>query len=279
MAKTTSIIGILSLLGAIGTSQAACSRDSLKSAADTFFSTAISKAGHTGVKLASDVRIVQNNQQVKSLAETVHSNITEFGKPFRIVVLDEQTCNVATMAVTKQANVLALVSLRAKVAEGSGEVKEIEIVNAGPGSSSLFRPAALPDKPGPAWNAPLHSGSGAAPTHEKVAAILDTYPHGIQVGDGSKVATAQNCQRTENGVHMPFACNALFDKLKFPVTNRGYFVDMQTGITLAKFYFNQKGTGLWIHEYMKVTNNVIQEIYAVMINAKAPFTDITGKGR
>jgi hypothetical protein len=69
----------------------------------------------------------------------------------------------------------------------------------------------------------------------------------------------------ENGMKMPFKCNQAFEALGFPVTNRAFFVDTKTGVSLAKFYFDQKAMALWLHEYMKITDGKITEIQAVYI--------------
>jgi hypothetical protein len=274
MAKRIFLLGILSFLNHISTSQCACDRDKLQATADAFLSSA-GNSSTSGVKLAANVKIAQNNRLAKSLQDTVYSDISNLAKPFRITALDTTTCNFATMVVPNTGKTgLSLASFRAKVSEGTGEVTEIEIIHAIKNSTSMFNPKALPENPSALWSVPLHSGTGAAPSRDKLVEILETYPNGIQNKNGSNVQTAKSCKRIENGVSIRPACNEMFERLGQPVTNRAYYVDTYTGVSLARFSFARNVNGLWIHEYMKISDEKITEIQAVFIGWPGPFEDV-----
>jgi len=162
-----------------------------------------------------------------------------------------------------------LISFRAQIAENSGDITEIEIVNIGTGkggsSSTIMQTAALPQKAGPWWSEPLQKTPGHIPSRDELVQILGTYPEGIHQHNGSVVKSAESCQRIENGRRMPFSCNAKYEGLTQNVTNRAWFVDSETGIALGKFFFERDFSPFWIHEYFKVTDGLIQEIYAAIL--------------
>ena len=162
-----------------------------------------------------------------------------------------------------------LISFRAQIAESSGEITEIEIMNVGTGkggnSGTIMQTAAIPQDAGPLWSEPLQKTSGPAPSRDELVQILETYPEGIHRHIGSGVKSAESCRRIENGRRMPFACNAKFEMLTQNVTNRAWFVDTGTGIALGKFFFEREFSPFWIHEFFKVTDGLIQEIYAAII--------------
>lgn len=88
----------------------------------------------------------------------------------------------------------------------------------------------------------MSKGSGAAPSRDKLVAILDTYPAGIQARSAKNVQTLKGCMRIENDM-LNVPCAVAYEALKFPVTNRGFFPDTKTGFSLTKFYFNQEKKG------------------------------------
>jgi hypothetical protein len=162
-----------------------------------------------------------------------------------------------------------LISFRAQIAENSGEMTEIEIVNIGTGkggsSGTIMQTGAMPQEAGPLWSEPLHKTLGSITTRDQLVQILDTYPEGIHRHNGSGVKSAESCKRIENGRRMPFACNAKYEMLTQNVTNRAWVVDTETGISLGKFFFEREFSPFWIHEYFKITDGLIQEIYAAIL--------------
>jgi hypothetical protein len=140
-----------------------------------------------------------------------------------------------------------------------GPVEEVEIVDVG-----LSLPSLLPE------TAPTKFTVAEKTTREDLLKIIESYPAGIQAGSNTGVRTSPNCTRAENGFPMPIACNGLFEIFGFPVTSRRYVVDREMGVVQAAFYFNQRKKGgsgmfsLWMHEYFKVENGLITQIYAVM---------------
>lgn len=267
---TLIILPILAILTT--TSSAVCTRPILQQTLDTFFSSAGGTSNASSIVLSTDVKIAQNGIPATSLAETAHANITGFAKPFRITVLDESACNVASMVVVKMGSSPdpVLTSVRLQIADGDGlAVQEVEILNP---AGTINLPSQIPDSPGEIWARPLEGDQ----TKDELVAILDTYPSGIQAADGSGVRTAEDCGRIENGMRMPFRCNEAFQGLGFNVTNRDFYVDTKTGVSLAKFLFDRQRNPLWLHEYMKITNGEIREIYAVMMVPHGPerFVDL-----
>jgi hypothetical protein len=102
-------------------SDANCELAKLKAAVDFFLSAA---GPNTDIpdctfKLTNNATITQDNVQYSSLDETVHSNITGFLVPFRLQIIDTETCNVATLTVPIQGlglnSVNAITSLRIKI--------------------------------------------------------------------------------------------------------------------------------------------------------------------
>jgi hypothetical protein len=162
-----------------------------------------------------------------------------------------------------------LISFRAQIAESSGEITEIEIVNVGTGkggnSGTLMKSGAIPQNPGPLWSEPLQKTSGPSPGRDELIQILGTYPEGIHRHNGSIVKSAESCKRIENGQRMPYSCNSNYEGLTQNVTNRAWVVDTGTGIALGKFFFERDFSPFWIHEFFKVTDGLIQEIYAAII--------------
>jgi hypothetical protein len=261
----TGLINFLLVLGQAITSQATCSREQLQATSDVF----LSKGAVSSLKIASTAKIAQNNVLVKSIKETIIGDNTGQATPFKLMVLDEAKCNVAFMTVLNAPKPL-LTSVRAQLAQSSGEVTEIEILkSSGKGAAGPGGAPQTVQTPSQFWSAPLQSGSKAQISRDQMVKILDSYPSGIQARSGKNVQTTPDCARMENGMKMPFKCNQSFEALGFPVTNRAYYVDTKTGISLAKFYFDQSRMALWLHEYMKITDEKITEIQAVYITPNA----------
>jgi len=277
MAKST-LLFALSILGYISLSQAACTREQLQAVSDAF----VKKDGAASLKYSPTVKIGVNNKIVKSISDTVLSKVEGLGKNFRLDALDEASCNLGTFAFVKTGTSNStLISVRAKVDQASGAVTEVELIDlsAGRGMAGGFggfggksnKPLTPPEVT-QLWKDPIVKEKGAAPSRDAVMAILDSYPAGIQAGTAKDVQVSKACMRIENDM-INVACGVAYEALKFPVTNRAYFPDMKTGISLVKFYFDQEKKGgmmaamgnLWIHEYFKITDGKIQEVRAAFV--------------
>jgi len=122
----------------------------------------------------------------------------------------------------------------------------------------------VPSDPGPVW----HIKSPAS--RDALFKVLNSYPEGVQRGDGAAVPVDRKCQRFENGIPMPVSCNGMFWVFKADTPGRRWYIDTKTGIALGNFAFAyEKQFGglmptLWLHEYMKVQDGKIMGIHAVM---------------
>ena len=251
---------------------AACSRLVLQTALDDLFKT-IEKPSAPSVKLVSTVKISKNNAPVKSIAETGLRKFNGWAKPFRITVLDDATCNVAAMSVPKYGNYTQILSTRMHITP-MGEVTELEVFVTGGDTNYIFFGNYLPDAPGEMW-----SEKNPAPRTELLKS-MDAYASAIAAGDGNQVKVAPDCSRYENGfkiganlpegqIGLGFGeCNSGFALIKVPVVGRRWYVDSETGVGLGNFMFS---SAMWLHEYFKVRDGKIMQIYAGMQNGfRAP---------
>jgi hypothetical protein len=292
MAKTAFLF-YLSILSHTTFSQAVCSRQQLQAVSDAF----VKHGGAASQKYTPNAKISVNNKFVKDISDTIFSKVEGLGRNFRLDAIDEATCNFGTFAFVKTSTSNStLISVRAKL-ETSGAITEVEVIDTSSGrgfggkgggsGGGKGRSPLTPPEVTQLWKEPIVKGSSALPSRDQLLAILDTYPAGIQAGTAKNVQTSKGCMRIENDM-LNVQCAVAYEALKFPVTNRAYFPDMKTGISLTKFYFDQEKKGgmmaamgnLWIHEYMKITDGKIQEIRAAFITfpsgkgQSAPFKDV-----
>ncbi|KAF1987213.1 hypothetical protein K402DRAFT_420441 [Aulographum hederae CBS 113979] len=278
MLSSPTPLRVIALAAVFTTTLAACSRSALQSASDNFFSSAFSKGSFA---IAPNAKITQDNKLYKNLDETIHGNMMNFARPLQISALDVDTCNVGTYAIptegTADKNEIAMASVRLNLNDNSNQVEEVEILNILRSSFILFAPRMLPEKPSAMWKQAQNSSRSLS--RADLLDILDSYPTGIQAGEGAIAKVATDCVRYENGFRMPIKCNDLFAAFKWPVTNRRWYIDTQTGTALGAFYFDNAAKfemgipGLWLHEYMKVEDGAIKEIIAGMISWPGNFTD------
>lgn len=257
-------VAIVSVLNASSCS-AACARPVLQTALEGLFKT-IEKSSEPSIKVASNVKISRNNIVVGSVKETGLSNFTRWAKPFRITVLDEATCNVVALSVPKFGNQTQLLSTRMQVTP-TGETVELEVFFTGKDTNSVFFGDYLPDNPPDMWAA-----KHPAP-REALVKSMDAYASAITAGDGNLVKVAPNCTRYENGfkiggklakteMGLGFgACDSGFALIKVPVVGRRWYVDSGTGVGFGNFNFS---VALWLHEFFKVEDGKIMQIFAAM---------------
>jgi len=250
---------------ALSSSSSGCARPLLQSALDGLFATIEGKAVTSTIKLDANFKITQNLLPKTTLQDTLLKNFTSWAKPFRITVLDEETCNVAAMSLPKVLNnETRLLSTRMKIDPVSGAATELEIYSAGSDTFMVFLGDWLPDNPGEIWAAKDPS------PREALLKSMDAYPTAITAGNGSLVSVSQNppCTRYENGFKIapPFGtCNSGFKLIQVPVVARRWYIDSQTGVGLGNFVFQPV---MWLHEYFKVRNGEIMQIYAGMVQVK-----------
>jgi hypothetical protein len=246
---------------------AACPRTILQTASEDLLRT-IENSTAPSIKLTPAVKISKNNIAVKSVGETGIEKFTRWAKPFKITVLDEATCNVAVMSVPKFGNNTQILSTRIQMTP-AGQVTELEVFFTGADSNIIFFGDYLPDTPGAIWTM-----KNPAP-RASLLKRMDSYASGITAGKGEMVEVAPDCSRYENGfrigsnlpkgqIGLGFGeCNSGFALIKVPVVNRRWYVDSETGIGLGNFMFS---SAMWLHEYFKVQDDKIMQIYAGMQN-------------
>jgi hypothetical protein len=273
-----------------GLASAACSRDSLSAVAKTFFDASFAKSISRLGPLSPKIKISQNNMALPSLAESIFANMTSFASNYNVVAIDTATCDIASLAVPREGNETAIVSVRIRTTNGvPGEITQIEILNALNGSHALFTPENMP-RPAPAiWSTPEYDNTT---TRAALLKITDTYPQAIQEGNNTMAMAALDCPRLENGYKTTDHCGLNADLFKWPVTDRRWVVDTSTQVVMASFFFHYKdGTGLmsksgvkdrtanstvglFLHEYFKIRKGVIVDVTAAMKTLGADYKDV-----
>jgi hypothetical protein len=279
---------------------AACTRDLLKLVTDQFFVGAFSNSKTSQsvpfTKLAPGVKITQNNQVLASINDSIFGNSTNFYKPFRIQSIDTETCDVATLLLVSErvgshssnATTPAIVSVRLRVPAENTLVTEVEILNALKGSHALFTPEAVVEHPPDWWAAE----EAVVANRKQLVQVADSYPSGIQSGNSSAVLAAKDCPRFENGVKTTPSCAGNMELFIWPVTDRRWVADTQKGVVMGSFFFhyrdgkgtmNKQGirsangtTGLWLHEYFKIREGKIVDVWAAMQTLDWRYKDVWG---
>lgn len=286
----------LVLLSLLSSASAACTRDTLLAARDTFWK--------KETKLAPTVKIGFNNILQTKLDTTPYVNITtNKWTPFTIQAVDTETCNVATFRVSPT----SLLSARLAV-DASGAISEVELLQAVSGDQ-FFRPSGFPNKEPEIMNAKLtpaapvpipkewtenyglirnnasvdvktcNRGVGAPRllTRKELAFTASSYADGLYgTPFSSCVLGGTTCPRIENGVQTTSACGVGTGMFGFDVKNRRWVVDVDTGVVLGSFYFDYSGrllkaispVNLFLHEYFKVEAGGLRYVWAPMTNLK-----------
>jgi hypothetical protein len=231
--------------------------------------------------LSSSVRIAQNNIKVSSVDATAWSNTTSFYKPFRVDAIDTEACTVAAFVLVNQKGkdgvVPGLMSVRIKTQDDSTTVTELEVLNVLKGSHAFFQPQTFPNTAPAMWSTPQAGNVARA----ELIKIANTYPSGIQAGDGSKIPGGATCPRIENGVQTSAKCYQNLAVFKQIVRDRRWVADTVTGVVLGGFYFDKvasKGAnyGLYLNEYFKIDNGKLMGIQACMKELPGKFVDFWG---
>ena len=138
--------------------------------------------------------------------------------------------------------------------------------------SSILR--ASPTRLPPLWSTPQNGNVARA----QLISIANTYPSGIQAGDGSKIPGGATCPRIENGIQTSAKCYQGLAVFKQIVRDRRWVADTVTGVVLGEFYFDKvasKGAnyGLWLNEYFKIDGGKLMGIQACMKQLPGKFVD------
>lgn len=236
-------LGATSKAGAPLTS--ACSRDCLIDTMNLYLDTMIVSKDFRILKIAPNVKITENGAVIppgEGFWKSAQSII------YQQIFADAATGEVGVHAVANESGRLAIFAMRLKVARNG--ISEIETVVSRTGQASLFAPEALvlPD--------PLFSE--VVPLEQRVSrqqmvAAANSYYEGLEHADGSHVAAAPGCYRTENGVQMQKVpglaraghCSAGLDTLDYirPIHNRRYpLVDEERGLVWAIALLDVQGS-------------------------------------
>jgi hypothetical protein len=277
---------------------ASCNRSDLLTALENFFSTAFARnAGskYGSLALSPEVRITQNNLPLKSIEDSAWGNSTSFHGKWRITAVDTETCNIAAYLLLNQKapygpQVPAIVGIRIRKEPTTDRLQEVEIMNLLDGGPGILRSMFKPD------NNETYSNEArefwASPqrgklTRTELIAIANTYPSGIQAGDGKDIPVGSSCPRWENGVQtaggsrpfknttQPRFCKDGLDEFKQPVEFRRWVADTETGVVLGLFYFSHRKTplvdsfdkawGNWLNEFFKIQDGKMVGVHAIML--------------
>jgi hypothetical protein len=223
----------------------ACSRDCLIDTMNQYLDTMIVRRDFKALKVSRDLKVTENGVPIppgEGLWKSAQA-IT-----YQEIFADEAAGQVGVHAVANENGRLAIFAVRLKVARD--EISEIESVVARSGQASLFAPEALLT-PDPLYSEVV-SPERRVPRARMIAAA-NSYYDGIEHADGSIVASAPGCYRTENGVQMKKIpgsaraghCSAGFEALNYikPVRNRRYpLVDEEHGLVWAIALLDVQGS-------------------------------------
>jgi hypothetical protein len=290
---------LLPILGAahFGVALSACSRPDLQNTLDAFFQSAFDRssgAKQDSLALSPGVRIAQNNVILESLEDSAWGNATSFYNKWNITVIDTEVCEAACYCIVNQKSaaqkvVPAIVGVRIKT-ENAKSIQELELVNlldGGPGIlKGMFRPdntETYSDATGAFWKSPQKASLSRA----ELIKVANSYPDGIQAGDGKNIPIGDACPRWENGVQtaggtkifknatQPRTCRDGLDEFKQPVEHRRWLADTDTGVVLGLFYFSHRKSplvdafdkewGNWLNEFFKVKNGNMVGVHAIML--------------
>jgi hypothetical protein len=262
----------------------ACSRTSLSAALDSFFSTATSYPRRS-LPLAPNHKISSNGYIQLGLNSTPWANISTLYAPnFKVQVLDETACQAARYTAVTQYNSSglfpALISVRLGLedkAGGGGLINEVEILNVIQGDHILFSPWRFEQRTPALFNSSQGFPPGAKLTANSTVlqragliATANTYLEGVEKGDNKLVQAGPNCPRVSNGYQTSGHCDQGMQQFKWPVDNRRWIADKETGVAFGVFIFRgallvNNATGDYINEYIAVKEGKLREIRAVMI--------------
>jgi hypothetical protein len=266
----------------IALTKAVCTRKGIQTSLDNFFLTAITKEP---LALSSTVKISSNGYSQPNLNSTSYANITWLERPeFKVQALDTIACQGARYTVSRQKNSTggespALLSLRLALEENDGPVSEVEIINVINGSHILFYPEKFEPRTPALFNSSQAFPPGASLTNKttlsrkEIIAVANSYLEGVQAGNNALVKAGPTCPRVSNGLQTSAHCDQGLQQFKWPVENRRWIADTETGVAFGAMIFRgalnvPTDTGDLINEFLAVKEGRIREIMAVMVYAK-----------
>lgn len=260
----------------------ACTRKGIGQALDNFFLAAITKQP---LFTTPTVKISSNGYSQISLNSTPYANITWLERPeFKIQALDAFACQGARYTVSRQKNSTggeepALVSVRLALTDNDGPISEIEVLNIKNATHYFFRPDRFEDRTPAMFNSSQAFPPGAnllstsiLPRKELIA-VANTYIDGIQTGNNASVKAGPVCPRFANGEMDGKHCNLDLEQFKWPVENRRWIADLETGVAFGSMVFRGAlqmpvDTGNVVNEFVAVKDGRIREIRAVVAYAR-----------
>jgi len=267
---------------------AVCTRKGIQTALDSFFLAAITKEPLT---LSINVKISSNGYSQPNLSSTSYANITWLERPeFKVQALDTIACQGARYTVSRQKNSTggespALVSLRLALEENDGPISEIEIMNVINGSHILFYPDKFEQRTPALFNSSqaFPPGANLASTttlsRKEIIAVANSYLEGVQAGDNALVKAGSTCPMISNGFQTSAHCDQGLQQFKWPVENRRWIADTETGVAFGSMNFRgalqgPADTGDLINEFLAVKDGKIREIRAVMVYGKKDIASV-----
>ncbi|KAF1991702.1 hypothetical protein K402DRAFT_416977 [Aulographum hederae CBS 113979] len=285
----------LPLLILIPLTTATCTRSTLSAKTSLFFSSAFSSqnASSNPLALSPTAKISQNNVIHPTLDTTAWSSLSSFASDYRVSALDTTLCSATTYApVLNKKGEHGLLSLRLQVSDvasedpGKNEVTELEILYAEKGAHMFFAPELLPKSAPQMWKTPQEpvgavDGGNSSLTHTALIVTANTYPTALSAGSTTTIA-GPTCPRTENGVPVTQHCNEGLAAFKYPVPERRWIADEETGIVWGGLWFDKnavgRGDGLFLHEYFAVKGGRISGVDAVMQTLPGEYSGVWGTG-
>lgn len=256
----------------------ACTRNGISTALDNFFLAAITKRP---LFTTPDVKISSNGYSQTSLNSTPYANITWLERPgFKVQALDVPACQGARYTVSRQKNNTggeepALLSLRLALLDNDGPITELEILNIKNGSHYFFRPDRFEDRTPPIFNSSQAFPPGAnllqtsVLGRKEIITVANAYMDGIQTGNSALVKAGPTCLRVSNGEIDGKHCDQGLDQFKWPVEDRRWLADLETGVAFGSMIFRgalqtPAETGDVVHEFIAVKDGRIREIRAAV---------------
>lgn len=260
----------------------ACTRKGIQTALDNFFLAAITKQPLFTIP---DVKITSNGYSQANLNNTPYANITWLERPeFKIQALDVIACQGARYTVSRQKNSTggeepALVSVRLALSDNDGPISELEILNIKNGSHYFFRPDRFEDRTPAIFNSSQAFPPGASLLQtavlprKDIIAVANTYIDGVQSGKSEGVKAGPTCRRISNGEIEGTKCIEGLEQLKWPVEQRRWIADLETGVAFGSMIFRgalqmPDDTGDLANEFIAVKDGKIREIRAAVAYSK-----------
>jgi hypothetical protein len=172
-------------------------------------------------------------------------NRARYTPTFKVQAIDNLACQGARYTVVTQHNSSglfpALISIRLALADRDGPITELEILNVIQGDHILFSPKRFERRTPALYNSSQSFPPGAKitpnTTVQNRAGLIktaNTYLEGVEKGDNKLVRAGPNCPRISNGYQTSGHCDQGMQQFKWPVENRRWIADTETGVAFGK---------------------------------------------